>query len=313
MVESLDHGDLMTENSNKVTWEWMMLEPKLGLGSAQFGLNYGIKSEGKVSHAQLGKILSTAALAGIDLIDTAHLYGNALTALGQHEKLIKSRNFRIVLKIPRIPGRIDFESIQKLRSIFLSDLKKLKVSYVSILMVHTSADLMRPGSDLLFDFLLNMKYLGLCDYIGVSVYYPYEIERISQRYRIDVCSFPVNIFDQRFNPTLLDRLKDRGIELHARSIFLQGLLLMASDDVPENLKNLIDWQAFDQIGGLSRDRLGYCLNYLWQKEYIDYGVIGVNSNDQLNQIVQSYRSISLPIDFRRYASQSERLINPSLW
>ena len=291
-----------------------MLVPKLGLESAQFGTPNGINGSGAVSHFELGKILSIAALSGMDLIDTSHIYGTALKCLGRYSQLIQKRNFRIVLKIPKIDGRINFSAIQKVREAFYQDLKALKSDYVSTVMVHAASDLLRPGSDLLFNFLLSVRHMGICDKIGVSVCEPFEIERITSRYNIDVCSFPMNVFDQRFNRNLLERLKDGGLELHARSIFLHGgLLLMKFKDIPMRIRSLVKFSKFTALKGFKRSPISYPLNYLWQNELIDYGVIGVDSARQLTDILYVYRGIKIPINFSEFADNNPDIINPSSW
>ena len=141
------------------------MHPKIALGSAQFGMSYGVNGSAQVPHIELGRILSLAALSGVKVIDTAHLYGTALSALGRYHKLISNRKFRIVTKVPRVPGQINFESIFKLKDTFLKDLRRLNQTSVDTLMIHDAQDLLRSGSDLLYDFLLNMKLLGLCDKI----------------------------------------------------------------------------------------------------------------------------------------------------
>ena len=291
------------------------MKPNLGLGSAQFGMEYGISNHAHstVTHAELGRILSLAALSGIRVIDTAHLYGSSLQALGRYHKLIENRSFRIITKVPPIRGYIDFDAIINLRSIFLNDLKQLRVGWVDTLMIHDAQDLLRPGSDLVYDFLLNMKLLGFCRRIGVSVYHPSEILSITKRYHLDVCQFPTNIFDQRFNLEVLKELKNRGLELHARSIFLQGLLLMDYDDIPRNLKRHVDYTKFRKLRGLMENPLATSLNWLWQNDLIDHGIVGVGSSTQLMEILTAYRKTLVSIDFQAFASTNQKLINPSLW
>ena len=72
--------------------------------------------------------------------------------------------------------------------------------------------------------------------IGVSVYsVDYLKKIILSGIKINVVQIPINIFNQTFDNKLLSDIKKRNIEIHARSIFLQGLTLKNSKNIKNNL------------------------------------------------------------------------------
>jgi aryl-alcohol dehydrogenase-like predicted oxidoreductase len=288
------------------------MPPKLAIGTASFGLKYGIAGLKKVRAPEVGRILATAALNRIDVIDTAHQYGNALDVLGRYSDLIEKRNFRVVLKIPEIPATVTFHQLDYYRDLIFTDIEKMRLATVDTLMVHNDDVLLSRGGELVYEILLSMKQWGVCDKIGVSVYEPRSLKSIIDIYNFDVVQFPTNIVDQRFLSLGVDYMSAVGIEMHARSLFLQGLLLLPM----EGLKHLHRGhlgkikKVSKKFGG---DMLKACLTYLRQQFPINYGVIGVHSVEQLQEIINVYSSINVVCDFDQYAIDDKGLIDPREW
>lgn len=289
--------------------------PVLALGSAQFGMEYGYSNGHpliQVSHAELGRILSLAALSGTTIIDTAHAYGSAIAALGRYSKKIEKSNMGIVTKLPKIEGPINQLAIEKIRHEFITDLKKLKQENVYCLMIHSPMDLLRRGAYLLYDFLYEMKQNGFCYKIGVSVYRPSEIVEISNRYQIDLVQIPLSILDQRFNRKFLRGLKSiGGMEIHSRSLFLQGMLFADTENIDSKFGGIIRKLKLIRTTGLTPMQAS--LNYISQFKEIDHIVIGVHASDQLSEIILEYRTVGKAIDWKKFAVWDECQINPALW
>ena len=73
--------------------------PQICLGTAQFGMAYGITNNvGKVSEASLAPLLSHADKAGISFLDTAQAYGDSESVLGR--QLPAHHGFKIISKLP---------------------------------------------------------------------------------------------------------------------------------------------------------------------------------------------------------------------
>ncbi len=291
-----------------------MAAPKIALGTAQFGLKYGIAGLPRVSKDQVRKILSLAALNDIKVLDTAHQYGNALDILGSLSNVIVKKNFQIVLKIPEIPEKVNLWNIQDIRAQIFSDFARLKLDTIDTLMVHNPECLMRPGCDLVYDMLVNFKYLGLCQKIGVSVYDVGDFRKIISDYGFDVVSFPSNVIDHRFVNRAVDHMSALRIEMHARSVFLQGLLLLSQN---EKLPKKVTWEFLRVTRRIALqfkgDMLKACLAFLRQQFPINYGVIGVHSVEQLQEIITTYNNIDSWYNFDSYSINDQKIIDPRRW
>ncbi|MDA7489781.1 aldo/keto reductase [Candidatus Pelagibacter ubique] len=212
---------------------------KIGIGSAQFGLNYGINSKKKINTLQIKKIFNYLYNNKKKCyIETAPVYGNAESLIGKNLK--KKNQFKIITKTISSNGKkIDQQFIKKMNYNFLLSLKRLKQKKIYSIMVHDVNDLFKKNSNLLYDYLLNLKKKKLVKKIGVSVYNKKDINKILLKYKFDIYQLPCNIFDQRliYDGTL-DKLKRKNIELHARSIFLQGMLFKKINEIPKNFISL---------------------------------------------------------------------------
>jgi aryl-alcohol dehydrogenase-like predicted oxidoreductase len=298
---------------------------KLGLGTVQFGLPYGItNTEGQVSQTDTLNILTSARKFGIDLLDTATAYGSSEERLGVclKESDGLDSSFRIITKtIPLNSRHIGKSDVKRVEQGFYSSLQNLNQSCVDGLLVHHAEDLLVPGGELLYESLQQLKNEGRIKKLGVSVYNGTQIEAILKRYTIDLIQLPVNVFDQRLLTSgLIAELKRQGVEIHVRSIFLQGVLLAEIENIPEQLK---PYQAifnrFDEAvraSGLSR--LTAVLGFIESISDIDYAIVGALSVDQLKSICDAKESLSKYrvadlIDYACLAVDDEKLINPGLW
>ena len=205
-----------------------MLMGKLALGTVQFGLEYGIANKtGRPSNSEILKILSLACHGGINLLDTAVDYGSSESILGA----TAGAHFDIVTKV----GKIDETGEVYLREAFLSSLQRLKRSNIYGLLIHSPLQLIgnKKFSERLVNCLHQLKDEGLVHKVGVSIYCPFELEQILEIFIPDIVQFPISAIDGRWKKSgLLDEMKNLGIERHARSIFLQGLLGLDAAKLP---------------------------------------------------------------------------------
>jgi aryl-alcohol dehydrogenase-like predicted oxidoreductase len=279
------------------------------IGTAQFGMHYGIAGARKNSLNAVKSIVGLARQYGIDSFDTAPVYGDAERVLGK----VGVSGSRITTKLPPLlPGYNDIKAF--VESHVSNSISCMRLDKVEELLVHNPQDLIGENGDALYGALLDLKNRGLVRRVGVSVYTPTELALLSSIYKFDTIQLPFNVFDRRFvESDLVARLKLSGVELHARSIFLQGLLLMKRDRVPvkfEKWNHLFEkFDAYCSELGLSR--LAYCLAYVFHEPLIDRVLIGVNSMQQLEEIVQS---LKVDIQNRPKAIEgSGWLIRPDMW
>lgn len=209
---------------------------RLVLGTVQFGLAYGVSHQGgAVARSEAAAILTFAGEHGIRTLDTAAAYGESESVLG--ELFDANQSLDIVTKtVPIRTDRLEASDIAVIDEGFHRSLVRLRRDRVSALLVHDSRDLLASGGDRLWALLETYRANGLVARIGVSVYDATEIEAVLARYPVELMQLPSSVFDQRLVlDGTLARLASRGVAVHIRSLFLQGLLLMAPDELPASL------------------------------------------------------------------------------
>lgn len=288
---------------------------KVVLGTVQFGLDYGISNaSGRPAMNEVRAILEAAKMAGIDTLDTAASYGGSEEVLGL---LASASDFKVITKtLPISAHRVDGSVIDQLCEIFDRSLVRLRRDMVSGLLVHHSQDLLKPGADRLYRQLSDWKASGRVERIGVSVYSPAEVDEILSRYQIDLIQLPFNVVDQRAVRTgILARLQQTGVEVHARSAFLQGALLMEPATLPEHLVKLrpLISRLKDACAERGWSVQEGCLRFVAGTDGVDKVVCGVNSAKELEQLVSRMRSVQEGFDFSPYQVDDVRITQPSEW
>jgi aryl-alcohol dehydrogenase-like predicted oxidoreductase len=209
------------------------MRAKLGLGTVQFGMPYGISNtRGQVPEREVAEILALAADTGVEVLDTAFGYGESEAVLGR--QLWGGHRFRIVTKTSHIAGEaITAKDVRQVEDNFKRSLERLKASCIDTLLVHRAEELIRPGGSALAHWLIETKDAGLAAKIGFSCYDPDELDAALAVLEPDVVQVPISVVDRRFiAPGVCAKLRRRNTEIHARSVFLQGLLLMEDARLP---------------------------------------------------------------------------------
>jgi aryl-alcohol dehydrogenase-like predicted oxidoreductase len=284
---------------------------KLALGSVQFGLDYGVaNTKSLMKLEEVKELLEFALESDIDTLDTAITYGKSEYILGQ----IGVSSWKVISKLPAIPDNcID---IQKwVLSQALSSIQKLGVTHLHGFLLHYPAQLLEDRGIELYAALELLKKKGLTEKIGISIYSPAELDLLLERYVFDLVQAPVNILDRSLEESgWAHKLKKAGVEIHTRSTFLQGLLLIPPDARPFKFMRWIDfWNEWDQwLSSVALTPLEACLSYTNSLSFADRVIIGVDSIDQLKAIILASKDHlpSLPIFKPLF---DERLINPSSW
>jgi len=284
---------------------------KLALGTVQFGLPYGIaNSAGQVSLNEVRAILDVSSANGIDTIDTAIAYGDSEAFLG----ICGVGGFNVVTKLPSIPdGLTDVDSW--IHEQVQDSLARLGVHHLYGLLLHRSQQLTGPRGQEVYKALERLKCEGVVQKIGVSIYSPDELDAIVPCRTIDLVQAPFNLIDCRLHSSgWLKRLTDAGVEVHARSAFLQGLLLMPHHEIPARFSPWASlWDSWHEwLGTTSCSAIEVCLNYVQSFPEIARVVVGVETVVQLQQLIKASR-MAMTIGFPDIASTDERLINPSFW
>jgi len=285
---------------------------KIGLGTVQWGQEYGISNkEGQTSPSEVEKILTVARLNNIKILDTAHDYGQSELILGKNDLkefnlITKTRNFN--------ENQISQIHQKRLISNFKDSINKLVLKNVYGLLIHDVNDLFKPGGENLIKGLNFLKENGFVKKIGISIYDSNQIKLAMKLFKPDIIQIPINIFDQRLiKDGTLKMLADLNIEVHARSIFLQGLFFINEKNLPNYFlpwKNKIrDWHHY--CNQIEATPLEAALSFILSLPEIKRCIVGVNNSLQLLEVLEaSKKSIFLQKDF---SSLDENLINPKNW
>jgi aryl-alcohol dehydrogenase-like predicted oxidoreductase len=286
---------------------------KLTLGTVQFGIPYGISNiYGQVSESEIIDILDIAYNYGISILDTASLYGNSEKTLGK----FADGRFNIISKIKEVPTN-QIWSAEKL-SIWMEQeinisLKKLKCDQLYAYLLHRPLDLLKFNDLKYFESLEKLKESGKTSKIGFSVYTPNDLDQLYASYKPDLVQLPMNVLDCEFLKSgWLDKLKEDNVEIHVRSIFLQGLLLMSLEDqilkFPEYSNIWEKWHQ--QLKDNNLTAIEACWNFVNQYRQIDKVIVGVLSSNELKEILRIPMS---KVDFNDICTSDESLIYPSNW
>ena len=288
---------------------------KIGLGAAQFGLDYGVSNiHGKTTKHEVLTILQLAYENDISLIDTATSYGNSESMLGE---VITNDDWKFVTKTPHfVDGYLDNTHVEQLKESFNQSLIRLGQKKIYGLLLHSCDDLLKPGGRLIFREMERLREVGMVEKIGVSVYSSKQIEAILGKFNIDLIQLPINIFDQHlFVDGWLEKLKNKNVEIHARSTFLQGLLLMPRTSIPTYflpIKEKIELFS-KSAQELSLSKLELALGYVMGINEIDKIVVGVNTIEQLREIIEATQVKVNPMEFTDVSIDNPIYTNPSLW
>ena len=286
---------------------------KLALGAVQFGIDYGINStEGQVKPKEVENILHYARSKGIDLLDTAPAYGNSEKILGQ----VGVENIKVVTKTRYFDNlEINNSDIKLLNNDFYRSLKNLKQDNIYGVLVHNANDLLKPGAEKLFKQLQELKQAEKIVKIGVSVYSHNQLQSILDSFDIDLVQLPFNILDRRLVDSGMFRmLQDRDVEIHARSVFLQGLLLMAEQSRPGKFKRWgVLWKIWHEwLNDNQLTALEAAIRYAISIPEISKVLVGVDTVDQLEEIVLASPGILPDIPGEMFTNDAD-LLNPSNW
>ena len=280
---------------------------KIGLGTVQWGLDYGIaNTHGIPSDEVLNSIFDLANKAGINMFDTATQYGEAEKRVGQFSNL----EHKIVTKIG------NFSTNKCLNQQLDNSFNHLQRQNIYGCLFHNVDELINNTD--LWRELLVYKEEGRINKIGYSLYEPQElIDLLEAGLHPDIVQFPYSILDRKFEP-YFDLLKNKGVEIHVRSVFLQGLYFKSVEELDHIYADLK--QSLEVIRKLGKENnfspLEMTLCFVLQNEFIDYAVIGVETVDQLGEIVNtSKQKLSQKVirEIKSIQLENHSLLNPVNW
>ncbi|WP_445386349.1 aldo/keto reductase [Robiginitalea sp. IMCC44478] len=288
--------------------------PQVVLGTVQFGLNYGINNkEGRPTKERVFEILNTSHSLGIGLLDSAEAYGNSLELIGDYHRAFPNRKFQVISKFNELIYKQSISLEQRVKD----TLAMLSTSNLHAYMYHRFEMLKEfPNS---YDELRELKEKGLIKKIGISVYSNEQLQEVLDGYDFDLIQLPFNVFDnhKRKGPQM-KRAHDRGIEIHVRSAFLQGLFFKNVNELPKVLAplrtDLMELHRISKEFGYSIGELS--LKYILSMPYVDYIVIGVDSAQQIEQNIRDLNTVipnQVMERIHAFDVKATHLLNPTNW
>ncbi|GAB4468423.1 MAG: bifunctional regulator KidO [Burkholderiaceae bacterium] len=285
---------------------------RIALGTAQFGLDYGVTNRaGQLSEQTVRAVLARAREAGVQWLDTAAAYGAAEVVLGRLAS--PASGFRVCTKVVSAADAAD--PVGGAQRQFGQSLARCGRSRVDVLMVHDARQLLGADGAALYRWLAAQKDAGRAAAIGASVYEGSEAVALTDRYALDWIQLPLSLLDQRaLADGTLARLKSRGVSVQARSVLLQGLLLADPTRLPAAFAPaqapLARVRAAAAACGMSV--LDLALGFVASVAEVDQIVLGVESPAQLDECV---RALGTPAkaDWRDLACDELAVLDPRRW
>jgi len=295
------------------------MAPDLCIGTAQFGLSYGITNiEGQVRQEEVETLLQLAYQSKIGYLDTAQSYGNAEKIIGSCLPL--QNNFHIVSKLATQKNKLFFveEDLSFWEDTFQDTCRNLKSKRIGSFLLHSTSDLRKSGSHFLVDWLLSLKERGLVQRLGVSIYDAEDLRGVDPRL-LDIVQLPLSLYDQRL---LLDgtieKLYSTGTSIHARSIYLQGLLLTPPSAWPSWIpSNFV--KHHQSLINLSIERkctlIELALGFARDQDELEAIVLGLCNVNQFEQLINAFASPSpwQKYEWRSWSLHDKKMLDPRLW
>ncbi len=294
---------------------------ELCLGTVQFGMDYGISGQKQPGVDQAVAMLDYAAHNGITTIDTANAYGTAEDVVGAFlsKNTVPRDNLFIISKFrPNLLDEVKpSEYYSVMRANLENTLSRLHTDYLDSYLLHSARYVF---DDEIIETLNRMKQDGLVKRVGVSIYEPEEAKKCIDRPNVEFMQLPYSIFDQRMEKAgVFEYAKKDNIQIHSRSAFIQGLILMNEDEVPAFLSKAkpivrkID--VLCKRHGISR--ISLAMNYVKQQSRISHLVFGVDNIDQLKENIQIFQE-DIPADIiediaKEFTDIEADIVMPSLW
>lgn len=288
---------------------------RIGIGTAQFGFDYGISNnQGQTSKAEVFDILDAANKLGVTTIDTSPVYGNAEHVLGTFPKL---KRFKCITKATPVQSiDINHEDASEIKKNFFQSLKHLKLSKADGLIIHNSKDIHKNGFEYVVDTLHELKAHDHVNKIGASVYEPEDVDRLLSIFKIDLIQLPLNVFSQGFIKSgLLNELSNQNIEIHVRSIFLQGAVFLNPERLPEHLGplKLKIAKLNETANDLGTSAFELAMDFIKSQPQINTCIVGVNNKEHLTNLVSAFNKRPKDFDASIFHLNCSNLTNPSNW
>jgi spore coat polysaccharide biosynthesis protein SpsF len=299
---------------------------RVTLGTAQFGMDYGIVNRrGAIPYGEIREIINKAAAHGVAFLDCARAYGNAERVVGKVISGGVSAPINIITKLEPY-DRIKFgndkqKCIAAVDSSVFRSCRELRMHSLHTVLLHRWK---HRNNRAIWNRLKQLKSEGVINNLGASVQSQNEAVSVLKDPDITHIQLPFNILDRRWKNNKIRKLVDKrqDMVIHARSVFLQGIL-GAPPQLWPKIRNFDAVKTVKTIEKLTQDlkrknKLDLCVAYTLAQPWITSIVIGVDSLQQLRQNLKL--SLSQPLNAdeclfleSRLKGAPVALLDPSRW
>jgi len=283
----------------------------LALGTVQFGLNYGItNSAGELSDEAVVGILRAAMDAGVTLFDTAADYGSSQQRLGKFVPSDGARAYVTKFSLPSDGADPTPENL------YGESMSELCVSHLHGLLFHKLSDLTDERCAQALQLLRSARTEGVITRIGVSIYNAEDLTLALEVFPdLDILQLPANVLDLRLlESDAVRELHERGVEIHVRSVFLQGLVLANPAGLPKYFQPLQPALQFLRDNALEQNMsvLAQALGAMRQHPFVDVVVVGATSLVEVEEIVHAWQSAGI-LEPLRVLGVPAAVLDPRNW
>ena len=155
---------------------------------------------------------------------------------------------------------------------------------------------------------------------GVSLYNEDEINQVLESaFEPNVIQLPMNILDTKlYHCGILGQLEERGIEIHARSVFLQGVFYLPEPELNNHFPDAVPY--IEKLKAIAKKAVITLaeLSLLWLVSLAEVSkvVIGMDSTSQLKdhlKILEKKVDADVFEEALSVHYGNENILNPSLW
>lgn len=295
---------------------------ELCLGTVQFGMDYGIRGKRKPPLSDALGMIDYAVHNGIRTIDTANAYGAAEDVVGAYIKSNQAVRKKIQLISKFRPNLLDDVPSERYYLVMKENLeyslRRLRTDYLDGYLLHSARYVY---SDEIIEALARLKKAGYVRNIGVSVYEVDEAKNGISRGDLDFLQLPFSVLDQRMSHKgVFELAEKKKFPLHARSAFVQGLVMMKPEEVPPFLREKAAQvlRAVEMVcGETGLTRVQLAIGFVKRQKAVTRLVFGVRDLNQLKEDIRVF-SEDMPTEVteeleRCFANVEAEIVMPSLW
>lgn len=282
---------------------------KLGLGSAQFVPGGSTPVRGRAPEVEVRDILTIAARAGLSVFDVSGAWGRSETLLG--DLMPRPVPFRLTISSVRPDRGPDYVEAEARAS-----LARMAVERADAIVVPLAADLFSPHGAAMWDRLQRLRDSGLFKRVGVALHATDDPIGVCRRFKPDMIQAPASLLDQRMLADgTLERVAGMGIEVQMRSIFLNGLLFLPLDRLPNSLKGASSGlsRARRMIAEGRSDPLQAALGFALSRPEASAVLVNVANAAELSAVIAAAASPPPDLDWDEMAIDDPTALDPHRW